>query len=175
MGDHFGKISACYCTLLPFNLLEVPKYFGLVHIFCHAKHLLKYSASHKHLMPDKRRICSQENWFLCWQKSFWRGTKCSQILWLAQKFGPAQNVLGPVKGQGIRLLQGPKYPVLPTLSYIPRKSSLAFEAACLEPSFSICYKSLKVLINFEFALLRWSEWGFFGGFQSFSATFCHSN
>ena len=106
MGDHFGKISACYCTLLPFNLLEVPKYFGLVHIFCHAKHLLKYSASHKHLMPDKRRICSQENWFLCWQKSFWRGTKCSQILWLAQKFGPAQNVLGPVKGQGINQKKG---------------------------------------------------------------------
>ena len=129
-------------------------------MFCAGPNLFKNCGSHKHLMPDKRRICSQENWFLCRQKSFWRGTKCSQILWLAQKFGPAQNVLGPVKGQGIRLLQGPKYPVLPTLSYIPRKSSLAFEAACLEPSFSICYKSLKVLINFEFALLRWSEWIF---------------
>ena len=40
---------------------------------------------------------------MCLHKSFWRGTKFSQILGLAQKFGPAQNILGPVKGQGINL------------------------------------------------------------------------
>ena len=43
---------------------------------------------------------------------FLSGTKC---LWLPQyvnkflvwhkKFGPAQNILGPVKGQGIRILE----------------------------------------------------------------------
>ena len=55
------------------------------------------------LVPDKEMSCIQWIWFLCRHKSFWRGAKCSQIfgLWL-KKFGPAQNVLGPVKGQGIR-------------------------------------------------------------------------
>ena len=140
MGEHFGKISACYCTLLPFNLLEVPKYFGLVHIFCHAKHLLKYSASHKHLMPDKRRICSQENWFLCRQKSFWRGTKCSQILWLAQKFGPAQNVLGPVKGKGNSLSIHTFMP-----RSFPLKASMQLNTLCLQSTNSR-YSQLQLLV-----------------------------
>ena len=34
-------------------------------------------------------------------QKFLKNTKCSQIFGLAQIFGPAQNILGPVKGQGI--------------------------------------------------------------------------
>ena len=57
---------------------------GWSKFFCKIKDLFTFCGSHK---------------------LFWRGTKCSQILVLAQKFGPAQNVLGPVKGQGIRALK----------------------------------------------------------------------
>ena len=34
-------------------------------------------------------------------QKFWRGTKCKFLEWL-KTFGPVQNILGPVKGQGIR-------------------------------------------------------------------------
>ena len=36
---------------------------------------------------------------------FVTATICKLIFGLTQKFGPAQNILGPVKGQGIRLSQ----------------------------------------------------------------------
>ena len=36
-------------------------------------------------MPDKKMICIQYNCFFCRHKSFWRGTKCSQLFGLAQK------------------------------------------------------------------------------------------
>ena len=106
-------------------------------ILVQTQNLFTYCASHKHFAPDKKVICIQQHWFLCLHKSFWRGTKCSQIFGLTQKiwtgtkyFGTckrtrhesfyrtqivlgwskffvwhknAQNILGPVKGQGIRV------------------------------------------------------------------------
>ena len=51
-------------------------------------------------MPDQKDLHSV-NCFLCWNKRFLRGTKCNQI------FGLAQNILGPVKGQGGRVLLFP--------------------------------------------------------------------
>ena len=38
---------------------------------------------------------------MCRHKSFWRGTKCSQIFGLAQKIWTGTKILGPVIGQGI--------------------------------------------------------------------------
>ena len=57
-------------------------------------------------------------------------------------------------------LLSPSHMQQPSYVHTQKKSSLAFEAACFEPSFSICYKSLKVLINFEFAFAQ-MKWGFF--------------
>ena len=54
-------------------------------------------------------LCQTKRWFLCRHKSFWRGAKCSQILGWLKKLGPAQNILGPVKGQGIRLIKPSRY------------------------------------------------------------------
>jgi hypothetical protein len=43
---------------------------------------------------------------MCQHKSFLRGAKCSQIFGWLKTFGPAQNILGPVKGQGIGIKKG---------------------------------------------------------------------
>ena len=42
-------------------LLQVPKYFGMVHIFCVGPkiYLGTYCVSHKHFVPDKKMICIQ--------------------------------------------------------------------------------------------------------------------
>ena len=61
-----------------------------------------------HLVPLQKLLCWHKNQFYWIQIIFLSGTKC---LWLPQyvndflvrhkKFGPAQNILGHVKGQGI--------------------------------------------------------------------------
>ena len=67
-------------------LLQVAKCFVPVQFFLfQTKNLFTYCACHKHFVPDKKMICLQQNWFLCRHKSFWRGTKCSQIFGLNQK------------------------------------------------------------------------------------------
>ena len=62
-----------------------------------------------HLVPLQKLLCRHKNQFYWMQIIFLSDTKC---LWLPQyvnrflvwhkKFGPAQHILGPVKGQGIR-------------------------------------------------------------------------
>ena len=83
--------------------LQVPKCFVSVQFFW---------ASPKfwlHLVPHQNLLCRHKNRFYWMQIIFLSGTK---YLWLPQyvnkflvwhkKFGLAQNILGPVKGQGIR-------------------------------------------------------------------------
>ena len=62
-----------------------------------------------HLVPHQKLLCWHKKQFYWMQIIFLSSTKC---LWLPQyvnkflvwhkKFGPAQNILGLVKGQGIR-------------------------------------------------------------------------
>ena len=54
------------------------------------------------------------NHLLVWLKTFGTGTICKSILFWHKKFGPAQTILGPVKGQGI------------TLPVLTRRCSLIF-------------------------------------------------
>ena len=61
------------------------------------KNLFTFCAIHKHFVPDKKMICIQQNCFLCRRKSFWRGTKCSQIFWLAQKIWTGTKHFGTCK------------------------------------------------------------------------------
>ena len=66
----------------------------------------------KNLVPLQKSLCRHKNQFCLMQIIFLSGTKC---LWPPQylniflvwhkKFGPAQNILRPVKGQGKRQLQ----------------------------------------------------------------------
>ena len=83
-------------------LLQVPKCFVLVQIFWDSPKIWL------HLVPLQKLLCWQKNQFYWIQIIFLSGKNC---LWLSQyvnkflvwhkKFRPAQNILGPVKGQGI--------------------------------------------------------------------------
>jgi hypothetical protein len=56
---------------------------------------------------------------LCRHKSFEEALNAVKFLGWLKKFGPAQNILGPVKGQGIRVLELDVI-VLPTFSDIEK-------------------------------------------------------
>ena len=49
------------------------------------------------LCQTKRWFAFSKNWFLCRHKSFWRGTKCSQIFVLAQKIWTSTKHFGTCK------------------------------------------------------------------------------
>ena len=59
------------------------------------KNLTTFSASSKTFVPAQKPILLNANHLFVWHKMFVTGTIC-------KKFGPAQNILRPVKGQGIR-------------------------------------------------------------------------
>ena len=61
-----------------------------------SKNLIAFSASSKTFVPAQKPNLLNANHLLVWHKIFWTGTKC---IWF---FGLAQNILWPVKGQGIR-------------------------------------------------------------------------
>ena len=85
-------------------LLQVPKFFVPFQIFWASPKIWL------HLVPLQKLLSRHINEFYRMQIIFLSGTKC---LWLEQyvnkflvwhkKFGTAQNILWPVKGQGIRV------------------------------------------------------------------------
>ena len=98
---HKGGVSNDFCLVL----LQVPKCFVPVQIFWASPKLWL------HLVPLQKLLYRHKNQFYWMQIIFLSGTKC---LWLPQyvnrflewhkKFWPAQNILGPVKRQGINEL-----------------------------------------------------------------------
>ena len=69
------------------------------------KNLIVFSASSKIFVPTQKIILLNANNFLS-------GTKClrlpqyvNKFLVWHKKFGPAQNIFGPVKGQGINVVK----------------------------------------------------------------------
>ena len=85
------------CRLMPCPSTG-PKFFCAgPNFLSQPKNLTAFSASHKHFVPDKKMICIQQNWFLCRHKSFWKGTKCSQIFGLAQKIWTGTKNFGTCK------------------------------------------------------------------------------
>ena len=85
-------------------LLQVPKCFGLVQIFCARPKI------YSHIVAVTNILCRTKRWFAFSKIGFCAGTKVFEealsavefLGWL-KKFGPAQNILGPVKGQGISI------------------------------------------------------------------------
>ena len=63
-----------------------------------------------HIVPVTNIMCQTKRWFAFSKIVFCAGTKFFEealnavkfLVWLI-KFGPAQNILGPVKGQGIKI------------------------------------------------------------------------
>ena len=64
---------------------------------CKTKNSFTYCGSHKRFVPNKKMICIQQNVFFAVTKVF--NEAVNFFGWL-KKIGPAQNILGPVKGQG---------------------------------------------------------------------------
>ena len=64
---------------------------------CQTKNLFTYCGSHKLFVPDKKMISIQYNWFCLGTKVFEEALNAVKFLGCLKKFGPAQNILGPVK------------------------------------------------------------------------------
>ena len=87
-------------------LLQVPKYFVPVQIYCAGPKI------YLHIVPVTNILCQTKRWIAFSKIGFCAGTKVFEnalnavkfLGWL-KKFGPAQNILEPVKGQGIRFYQ----------------------------------------------------------------------
>ena len=88
----FEKIFHYWC----FVLLQVPKYFELVQIFCAIQNFIYI------LCQTKRWFAFSKIGFCASTKVFEKALNAVKFLGWLKKFGTAQNILGPVKGQGIR-------------------------------------------------------------------------
>ena len=103
--DYSVLCRRSWFLLLCLVLLQVPKYFVPIKIFWASPKIWL------HLVPLQKLLCRHKKQFYWMQIIFLSGTKC---LWLPQyvnnflvwhkNLGPAQNILGPVKGQVINLL-----------------------------------------------------------------------
>ena len=67
---------------------------------CQTKNLLTYSGSHKHFVPDKKMIAFSKIVFCAGTKVFEEALNAVKVLGWLKKFGPAQNILGPLKHSG---------------------------------------------------------------------------
>ena len=70
---------------------------------CQTKNLFTYCGSHKHFVPGKDEF--SKIGFCARTKVFEEALNAVKVLGWLKEFGPAQNILGPVKGQGIRTYQ----------------------------------------------------------------------
>ena len=93
-----------WITYLCLVLLQVPKCFVLVQIFCaRTKIYLQIVVVTKILCQTKRWFAFSKIGFCAGTKGFEEALNAVKFLGWLKIFGPAQNILGPVKGQGIRL------------------------------------------------------------------------
>ena len=65
------------------------------------KNLTAFSASSKPFVPAQKPILLNANHLWSGTKFFWLPQYVNKFLVKHKTFGPAQNILGPVKGQGI--------------------------------------------------------------------------
>ena len=85
----------------PFN---GPKMFCAgPNVFSHSKNFYTYCCSHKHFCHTKRWFAVSKIGFCASTKLFEEALNAFKFLGRQKTFGPAQNILGPVKGQGICL------------------------------------------------------------------------
>ena len=103
-----------FSTDLCLVLLQVPKCFLPVQIFWASPEIWL------HLVPLQKLLRRHKKQFYWMQIIFLSGTKClrlpqyvNKFLVWHKKFGPAQNILGPVKGQGISIMLALKLGQLP--------------------------------------------------------------
>ena len=62
---------------------------------CQTKNLFTYCGSHKHFVPDKKMFAFSKIGFCAGTKGFEEALNAVKFLGWLNKFGPAQNILGP--------------------------------------------------------------------------------
>ena len=72
-----------------------------LHFLSQPKNFTAFSASSKTFVPAQKKIVLNANHLFVWHKKFVTGTYVNKFLGWLKKFGPAQNILGPVQVQGI--------------------------------------------------------------------------
>ena len=73
---------------------------------CQIKISFTYCGSHKYFVADKKKGFAISKIVFCAStKVFEEALNAVKFLGWLKIFGPAQNILGPVKGQGIRMLE----------------------------------------------------------------------
>ena len=104
-------------------------------MFWYGLNFLRQTKNLFHIVAVTNILCQTKIWFAFSKIVFCAGTKLFEEAlnaikfsgWL-KKFGPAQNILGPVKGQGIRILVAEVADFnlgLHALNFICTRSSLA--------------------------------------------------
>ena len=90
----------------PFEgLLQVPKCFGLVQFFCARPRIYLHIVADTNVFSQtKRCFAFCKIGFCASTKVFEEALNAVKFLGCLKKFGPAQNILGPVKGRGIRCI-----------------------------------------------------------------------
>ena len=100
MKNKVATNSPMYLCLV---LLQVPKYFRLVHIFCDGPKIYLHIVTVTNIFcQTKRRFAFSKIVFFCQHKVFEEAVNAVKFLGWLKNFGPAQNILGPVKGQSIK-------------------------------------------------------------------------
>ena len=73
-------------------------------VLCLTKNLFTYCGSQKNFVPDQRWFAFSKIGFCASTKIFEEALNAFKFLGRHKTFGPAQNILGPVKGQGMSFL-----------------------------------------------------------------------
>ena len=87
-----------YSSLLPCPFTDPKMFWAVPNFLCQTS-----CGSHKHFVPTKRWFEFSKIVFCVGTKVFEEALNAVKFLGWLKKFGPAQNISGPVKGQGIRV------------------------------------------------------------------------
>ena len=80
---------------------DASSFYRSQNVLSQPQNLTAFSASSKPFVPAQKTILLNANHFFVWHKLFVTATISKLVFCLAQKIGLAQNILGPLKGQGI--------------------------------------------------------------------------
>ena len=90
-------------TLMPYPFTGPKMFCAGPNFLSQPKHLTAFSASSKTFVPAQKHFYWMQIIFLSGTKCLWLTQYVNKFLLWHKKFGPAQNILGPVKGQGIKV------------------------------------------------------------------------
>ena len=88
-------------TLMPCPFTGPKTFCAGPNFLSQLKHLTAFSASSKSFVPAKKQFYWMQIIFLCGTKFLWLAQYVNKFFVRYKKIGPAQNILGPVKGHGI--------------------------------------------------------------------------